>query len=111
MSQYEVEKFMQNCPQPMTIHSCLADVASELGEVAKEVNIGNLWGREEEFDFRPNAKTELGQLLFTVYQLAEMMGIDADDALDDVLVDFRERYRRQGHTGSSTYISGVAANG
>jgi NTP pyrophosphatase (non-canonical NTP hydrolase) len=90
--------------QKIVKDSCINDVMSELGEVAKERNISNKWGASNVHKPRPNLRTEMGQLLFTVYQLAEILGIDAEKELALVVDDFRERYERQGHTGSSNYL-------
>lgn len=106
MPQNKVSQFMAECPQPMNVQTCVNDIIAELGEVTKEVNIANSWSRYVDYDFRDNFRTELGQLLFTVYQLAEVTNVDVEAELEKVIEDFRERYARQGHTGSSTYLSG-----
>ena len=99
-----VQNFMRGCPQPMSIETCMLDIASELGELAKEVNIATSWSRYDDYKFRKNAKTELGQVAFTVLQLATLLDIDVESALEEVITEFRERYRKQGHTGSAEYI-------
>ena len=104
MSQIEVMNFMQDFPQPMNINTCMLDLVSEVGELAKEVNVGYGWDRWPDFQPRDNLYKELGQVLFAAYQLAEVMGVDADGALVDVIRDFESRHRLQGHTGSSDYL-------
>lgn len=103
-NQYKVNDFIVKCPQPMTIDTCMLDILSEAGEVAKEINIATLWGRyPENPKFRNEIVEELGQLLFTVYQLAWMLGVDADVCLSRTIYDFEKRYAKNGHTGSSNY--------
>lgn len=107
MSQIEVKRFISEYPQPMSINTCVLDLLSEAGEVAKEVNIATAWGKYVTPKLRPNFKKELAQVLFTVYQLAEITGIDIEAELAQVISDFEDRYTRQGHTGSSDYMEVV----
>jgi len=104
MSQTLVKRFMKQYPQTMTVQTCMNDLVSEVGELAKEINVSTSWSRESDHVYRPNARKELGQVLFTAYQLAENMGMNADEALLDVIEEFTQRYLKQGHTGSSNYI-------
>lgn len=106
MSQLQVKNFINSYPQPMNINTCVLDLISEAGEVAKEVNISSAWGKYVSPKLRPNFKKELAQVLFTVYQLAEITGVDVEAALAEVISDFEDRYQRQGHTGSSDYLEG-----
>ena len=99
-----VKHFMEDCPQPMTVFSCLNDVVSEAGEVAKELNIAYGWGRKDEPVYRDNFERELGQLLFATHQLIVAAGYDSSKLLSETITDFRKRYEKQGHTGSSDYL-------
>jgi len=76
----------------------LLDCASELGEVAKEINESTDYGADPEDPIV--AEDEIGDALFALLALAESVGVDADDALDTALSKYEARIERTGGAGS-----------
>lgn len=67
----------------------LLDAASELGELAKEVNESTDYGSDPEaVDI---AEDELGDTLFALLALADATDIDAGEALDTALAKYEAR--------------------
>ena len=66
------------------------DLASEVGELAKEVLLATDYGRHAA-QFRPDLAGELGDALYSLLALAEVCGVDAEDALGEAL----EKYERR----------------
>lgn len=79
------------------------DLASEAGELAKDVN------ESSEYGSNPETATvstgELGDTLFCVLALAEEAGIDAGAALDDALAKYDARLDERGTAGSGSHDS------
>lgn len=59
-------------------------LASEVGELAKEVLLATDYGRRAA-QFRPDLAGELGHALYGLLALAEACGVDAEDALGEAL--------------------------
>jgi NTP pyrophosphatase (non-canonical NTP hydrolase) len=75
------------------------DVASEAGEVAKEVLLATDYGRRA-FQSWPELVGELGDLLYSVLALAEACGADAAEALGHALSKYEQRLIERGMAGS-----------
>jgi NTP pyrophosphatase (non-canonical NTP hydrolase) len=67
----------------------LLDAASELGEVAKEINESTDYGSNP--DNVEIAADELGDTLFALFALADAAGIDAEDSLETALSKYERR--------------------
>ncbi len=77
---------------------CL-DLASETGEVAKEILRGMDYGK------KPYARTaetegELGDCLFSLLALCCELGVDAAQALDNAVQKYELRLKTKGNAGS-----------
>jgi NTP pyrophosphatase (non-canonical NTP hydrolase) len=74
------------------------DLASEVGELAKEINESTGYGD------RPGdvavAADEVGDALFALLALADSVGVDADDALDEAMAKYERRIEGTGDAGS-----------
>lgn len=79
------------------------DLASEVGELAKDVNESSDYGAESETATATSG--ELGDTLFCVLALATESGIDADDALDEALAKYAARLGATGTPGSDSHDS------
>lgn len=75
------------------------DLASETGELAKEVLKATAYGREP---FLPIAgwSGELADTLFALLCLANSTGVDLEVALDDALAKYAARLAASGEAGS-----------
>lgn len=75
------------------------DLQSELGEVAKEILKASEYGSNEP-EFGEEMRNEVGDLYFSLLGLADALGIDLEDALEDVLAKYAERMVDTGSAGS-----------
>lgn len=76
----------------------LLDAASELGELAKEVNESTDYGSDPEGV--EVAEDELGDALFALLAFAEATDVDAESALDDAIEKYERRLEERGSAGS-----------
>lgn len=75
----------------------LLDLASEVGELGKEVNESTGYGAGGEVEI---ASDEVGDALFALLALAESVDIDAGDALEEAMAKY-ERRLDEGETPGS----------
>ncbi|WP_049929182.1 MazG nucleotide pyrophosphohydrolase domain-containing protein [Halopiger goleimassiliensis] len=75
------------------------DLASEVGELAKDANESTDYGTTPE-DIAINAD-EIGDVLFAVLALADALEIDAADALEESLEKYEQRLENGGTPGSN----------
>jgi NTP pyrophosphatase (non-canonical NTP hydrolase) len=68
------------------------DVASELGEVSKEILKMTDYGQKP-LEYRPEIKTELGDLLYSVITLADFLDVDLEEALEEVMEEYEKRIK------------------
>jgi NTP pyrophosphatase (non-canonical NTP hydrolase) len=66
------------------------DLASEVGEVAKEILLATDYGQRP-FQAQPTLAGELGDVLYSLCLLASSAGVDLESALDDVLAKYEQR--------------------
>jgi NTP pyrophosphatase (non-canonical NTP hydrolase) len=74
------------------------DAASELGEVAKELNESTGYGADP--DAAAIAPDELGDTLFAVLALADAADVDAAAALETALEKYEQRLADRGSAAS-----------
>jgi NTP pyrophosphatase (non-canonical NTP hydrolase) len=77
----------------------LLDLASEVGELAKESLSATRYGREP-FSATPAWSDELGDVYFALLALADASGVNATDALQSSLDKYRVRLARSGAASS-----------
>lgn len=76
----------------------LLDLASEVGELAKEATTSTDYGTDPEAI--EIADDELGDALFALLSVAEAADIDADAALQQSLAKYERRIEETGDAGS-----------
>jgi NTP pyrophosphatase (non-canonical NTP hydrolase) len=86
-----------NLSHPPSVY--VLDLMSELGEVAKEILLVTDYG-ERPFQPDPNLQSELGDILYSLCQLANCVDIDLDNAFTATLVKY-ERRKQANNTISS----------
>lgn len=74
------------------------DLASEVGEVAKEVNESTGYGANP--DDVEIERDELGDALFSLLAVCEAVDVDASAALDEALAKYERRLSETGTAGS-----------
>ncbi len=75
------------------------DLTSEVGELGKEILNSSDYGAKE-FTATENLESELGDVLFSLIQVANELGISLDAALEKVLVKYEDRFTSSGNIGS-----------
>jgi NTP pyrophosphatase (non-canonical NTP hydrolase) len=75
------------------------DLVSEVGELAKEVLLATDYGRRPS-QSRPELADEIGDALYSLLALAEVCGVDAEDALRAALEKVERRLTERGEAGS-----------
>jgi NTP pyrophosphatase (non-canonical NTP hydrolase) len=76
----------------------ILDLASEVGEIAKDAADSTDYGAApEELDVKSD---ELGDALFSLLAVAESLDVDADVALDEALAKYEARIEETGDPGS-----------
>jgi NTP pyrophosphatase (non-canonical NTP hydrolase) len=77
----------------------LLDIASELGEVSKEILKSTGYGRTR-LQITKSLGEEIGDLLFAVHALAVECGLDPDESLRAALAKYEQRASEKGDIGS-----------
>ncbi|MFC7231427.1 MazG nucleotide pyrophosphohydrolase domain-containing protein [Saliphagus sp. GCM10025308] len=76
------------------------DLASEVGEVAKEINESTTYGADPEVV--AIARDELGDALFALLALCTEVDVDAGDALEESLAKYERRLETSGSPDSGS---------
>lgn len=79
------------------------DLASEVGELAKDVNESTSYGRDS--GAQTISEDELGDALFCILALAVETDIDATDALDSALTKYQSRLETRAKPASGSHDS------
>lgn len=74
------------------------DFISEAGEIVKDITKSADYGKSPgEISVK---RDEVGDLLFSLFLLAEDLGIDAEEAFKDAMEKYRDRVEEKGDPGS-----------
>jgi len=96
-----IADFLDRHEMTCGIEQRLLDIASELGEVGKEVLKSSDYGKTRVV-ITPNLREEIGDLLFSVQALAVECGLDPETELQQALRKYETRAEAKGHIGSGT---------
>ena len=90
-----VKRFILENNLDTTIELRLLDLVSELGELSKEIITGSNYGKT---DFTKTSETinELGDVFFSLIEVANKLDINLDDALKSVLCKYTQRITESG---------------
>lgn len=99
--QQEVRAFCARHRLDAPLAHRVLDAMSELGEVAKEVLRMTDYGRRPP-EQREEIKGELGDMLFSLIALANIVEVDLEDALRGALKKYEARMQRGGSAGSES---------
>jgi NTP pyrophosphatase (non-canonical NTP hydrolase) len=97
--QGSVAAFVDEYGLEAPVHARALDLASEVGELAKEILAGTDYGRAP-FGEPAGWTAELGDALFAIVCLANSTGVDLEVALAGTLQKYRERLALGGDAGS-----------
>jgi NTP pyrophosphatase (non-canonical NTP hydrolase) len=102
--QTQAAQFSQkhNLHHPTSVY--VLDLMSELGEVAKEILLGTDYGKRP-FQATPDLpghdlSGELGDVLYSLCQLATAAGVDLDEAFTATLQKYEQRWQEKRNFGS-----------
>ena len=97
--QEKVDKLIKkyNLESPVEIR--FIDLISELGELGKEILKGNEYGKKD-FCNTENIESEIGDTFFSLICVANGLNIDLQNALDNVLNKYENRFSNNGNIGS-----------
>ena len=98
-AQIAVKRFLEDSQLRCPAEHRLLDIASELGEVSKEVLVATQYGAAP-FAASDALHEETGDLLFSLLAFCEEAGIDAQKALNGALEKYRARLEQRGTAGS-----------
>ena len=97
--QHQIRQFINTHGLNCGPESRFIDLASEVGELGKEILKATAYGRKP-FTPGPGCQEEMGDCLFSLLALCCETGIDAAEALEGALDKYRARLRRRGDAGS-----------
>ena len=82
-----------NCNyETMPVYARLLDIQSELGELAKEYLKTSQYGTCN-FSLEEDFKLEFGDVLYSLFSLANEVNIDANECLNKVILKYKERIK------------------
>jgi len=77
----------------------IIDLASEVGELSKEVLKGTNYGNKQ-FTITDEWKGEIGDVLFSLICIANESNINLEESLNEVLYKYEMRFNSKGNLGS-----------
>ena len=89
-----------NCHRkPMPTYARLMDIQSEFGELTKEYLKGTKYGTKD-FEMHVDFELEFGDVLYSMFCLANELELDSEKCLDKVLEKYKSRIEQNGTMGS-----------
>ena len=85
--------------EPLEVSSRLMDIQSELGELCKEYLKATDYGTKD-FKVTEDFALELGDVLYSLYSLANETGIDSNEQVQKVLDKYQRRIDEKKNMGS-----------
>ncbi len=85
--------------EPMPIYARILDIASELGEVAKEYLKHSKYGTQK-FELAQSFKEEYGDVLYALLSLADELEINSEECLNISLNKLKSRMEKNNSMGS-----------
>jgi len=100
--QQKVEKFVKEYNLKHKPEITVLDLVSEIGEVAKEILEMSDYGRRKP-KYKKELKTELGDVLYSLINLANYYDIGLEEALEIALTKYQKRLKNKGSAGSKSF--------
>lgn len=100
--QERVREFCEQHQLSSSSSARLLDLVSEVGELAKEFLKASAYGQHEIKAKNDAMILELGDILFSLLSLANSLDINAQNALDLVLLKYEQRMREKNNISSGT---------
>ena len=77
------------------------DLASEMGELGKELLLGSNYGADE-LKITDDTAKEMGDVLFSLAMLANSLDLDLEECFDKAIGKYQKRFGQTGQIGSQT---------
>lgn len=97
--QKKVDELIKKYNLESSVEIRFIDLISELGELGKEILKGNEYGKKD-FCNTENIESEIGDTFFSLICVANGLNIDLQNALDNVLNKYENRFSNNGNIGS-----------
>ena len=97
--QEEVNELIKKYNLESSVEIRFIDLISELGELGKEILKGNEYGKKD-LSNTENLESEIGDTFFSLICVANGLNIDLQNALDNVLNKYENRFSNKGNIGS-----------
>lgn len=97
--QHTIKKFTKEKGIDCTVNVRMIDLASEVGELSKEVLKGTDYGKND-FCLTEEWESELGDVLFSLICIANETNTDLEQCLKSVLHKYERRFADKGNIGS-----------
>ena len=97
--QEKVDELIKKYNLESSVEIRFIDLISELGELGKEILKGNEYGKKD-FCNTENIESEIGDTFFSLICVANGLNIDLQNALDNVLNKYENRFSNKGNIGS-----------
>ena len=97
--QKKVDELIKKYNLESSVEIRFIDLISELGELGKEILKGNEYGKKD-FCNTENIELEIGDTFFSLICVANGLNIDLQNALDNVLNKYENRFSNKGNIGS-----------
>lgn len=94
-----IKKFTEEKNMNSSVNIRIIDLASEVGELSKEVLKGTHYGRKE-FQKTEEWDSEIGDVLFSLICIANETKTNLEDCLKYVLDKYEKRFANKGDLGS-----------
>ena len=97
--QEKVDELIKKYNLESSVEIRFIDLISELGELGKEILKGNEYGKKD-LSNTENLESEIGDTFFSLICVANGLNIDLQNALDNVLNKYENRFSNKGNIGS-----------
>ncbi|WAA12316.1 MazG nucleotide pyrophosphohydrolase domain-containing protein [Fervidibacillus halotolerans] len=97
--QRKIKKFTEDKQINSPVEIRILDLASEVGELSKEVLKSTNYG-EKEFKKTKGWDNEIGDVLFSIICIANETDTNLEDSLNLVLEKYEKRFASKGNIGS-----------
>ncbi|MCL2376547.1 MAG: hypothetical protein FWC76_04025 [Defluviitaleaceae bacterium] len=97
--QHEAAKLAQDYNLDAPAMARYADLASEVGELGKELLLGSKYGKEE-LKITDNTAKEIGDVIFALAMLANKLELDLEKCFETAMEKYRKRFEQAGEIGS-----------
>ncbi|MCL2364977.1 MAG: hypothetical protein FWC71_09995 [Defluviitaleaceae bacterium] len=94
-----VDAFIREYGLQTDVQTRLIDLVSEIGELGKEMIVATEYGKKE-LNVTKKIESEVGDCLFSLLALCQVLDVDAAMALDGALAKYAQRFTHKGSISS-----------